>query len=112
MQREPIKHEYLKRQKKAGNLSIVQSGTQETQRATPVHRRAGNIERKPSNGRVHQDAKVISEIGACDTKRPHTRNDKDIACSEQSVGDVGLVDGFVEWLVLEGFEVEMVTEDA
>lgn len=106
----PIEHKHLKRQQQTGNLSIVQRSTQEAQRATPVHGGTSHIERESSNGGVHQDAKVISEVGTRNAECPHARDDKDITGSEQAIGDVGLVDGFIERLVLEGCEVEMVTE--
>lgn len=112
LQGKPVEDKNLESQKQAGDFAVVQRSRQEAHRAAPVHGGAGHIERKAGDGGVHQDTKVVPEVRASDTESPHARDDKGISDSEKPVGNVRLVHGLVIWLVLQGIEVQMVTEDS
>lgn len=56
-----------------------------------VHGRAGDVERETGDLVVHQDAKVVAEIGARDAQGPHARDDKHISDNEEGGG--GVLDG-------------------
>lgn len=64
---------------------------------------------------VHEDAKVVSEVCACDSECPHGGEDKDVSGDEEGSGECfygGDGEELVRGLVLECGVVEVVTEDA
>lgn len=82
LQSEPVHHKDLGSQKKTSHLALVQSNAQEVQGASPVHGRAGHVEREAGDGSIHEDSKVVAQVGASHTKSPHARQDKDRANGE------------------------------
>lgn len=112
LQSEPVHHKDLGSQEKASHLALVQSNTQEVQSASPVHGRAGDVEREASDRSIHEDSKIVTQIGASHTESPHARQDQDRANGEQNTTDEGLVYRSVEWLLVEGDLVDMITQNA
>jgi hypothetical protein len=112
LQSKPVEDKNLQSQKQTGGFTVVQRSPQEAHRAAPVHGGARHIERKAGDRGVHQDAKVVAEVSSSDTKSPHARDYKGISDGEKPVGNVRLVHGLVVWLVLQGSQVQMVTEDS
>ena len=51
-------------QERSGWSPIQKTCSQETHRASPVHRRAGDVEWKTRYGLIHQDAKIVAQEGA------------------------------------------------
>lgn len=97
---------------KASHFTREKGNGQKVQRAAGVHGRAGDVERESGHGRIHQDTEVVTQVGASDAQSPHTGEDEHIPDSEQAHGEIRLVDGLVEWLGLESFFVQPVTEEA
>lgn len=91
---------------------MVQSNAEEVQSAAPVHGRSGHIERETSDGGIHENSEVVSQISTGHAKSPHTRQDEDGASCEENSTDDGLVHGSVEGLVCQGDLVDMITEDS
>ena len=52
-------------------LACPQRRSQKAQCRTMVHRRVSDVERECSDGRVHEDAEVVAEIGAGDAEGVH-----------------------------------------
>lgn len=108
---QPVQDKNLSGQEKTGDAAPVQGHGQEVQGAAPVHRSARDIEGETGDGSVHQDTKVVTQVGARDTQGPHAGQDEDIADGEQDVRDQRLVDGLIDGLVVQGLVVQVVTEN-
>lgn len=108
----PVRNKHQGSQQQAGHLSSVQRDSEEAHRATPVHGRAGDIEREPRDGGIHQDAEIVAQIGTRDAQRPHTREDENVSGAEEDEGEVRLVERCEEGLVLERLIVKVIAEDA
>jgi len=80
---EPVQDEDLGRQGNPSHLTVVKSDSQEVQGASPVHGRAGDVEREASDGGIHQDSEVISKVGAGDTKSIHAGQNENGANAEE-----------------------------
>lgn len=96
---EPVQDKDLGSQKNTRNLAVVQCNTKEVQGATPVHRRAGYVEREPGDGSIHENAEVVAKVGTRHTKSPHAGENQDGTDSKQDTSNDGLVDRSVEGLV-------------
>ena len=96
---EPVQDKYLGRQKNTSNLAVVQRNTEEVQSATPVHRRAGNVERESGDGGVHENTEVVAKVGTGHTKSPHAGENQDGTDSKQDTSNNRLVNRSVEGLV-------------
>lgn len=112
LQGKPIQDKDLGGQQKTCDLSIIQGDPEEAHGTAPVHGGAGDIEWKASDRSIHQNAEVIAQVRSSHTKRPHTREHEKIARSEQSIRNVGLVNGLIVGLVCQGAVVKVVAEDA
>jgi hypothetical protein len=66
-------------QQDACRLSVPKRGCQEAHGATMVHGCLADVERKGGDWRVHEDAKVVAEIGPRDAERPHRGQDEGVA---------------------------------
>lgn len=108
----PVQHKDLGGQKDTSNLALVKSDAEEVQGAAPVHGRAGDVEREASDGCIHEDTKVVTEIGASHTQRPHAGQHQDGADGEENAADDGLVHWRVEGLLIEGGLVQTVAQNA
>ena len=64
LKRHKVDKKDLNRQKCSSRSPVEEARPQETHRASPVHRRAGDIERESCYRFVHQDPKVVAEEGA------------------------------------------------
>jgi hypothetical protein len=96
------------RQDYTGWLSKPDSRGQEGHGGTVVHGRAGDVEGECRDGRVHQDAEVVAEVGTGDAERPHRGQDECVSHQEERDGGVfyeGREEGGVRGLVGEGFVV-------
>lgn len=112
LQGNPIQDKDLGGQQKPCYFSIIQGDRKETHGTTPVHGSAGDIEWKAGDGSIHQDAEVIAQVRSGHPKRPHTRENENIARGEQSIRNVGLMNGLVVRLVCQGAGVKVVAVDA
>lgn len=84
LESEPVQDEDLSRQGNPSHLTVIKSHSQEVQGASPVHGRAGDIEREASDGGIHQDSEVVSKVGARDTKSIHAGQNEDGANAEEN----------------------------
>ena len=64
LKRPKVHKEDLNGHKCSGWSPIEEARSQETHRASPVHRRASDVERKPGHRLVHKDPKIVAEEGA------------------------------------------------
>lgn len=99
----------------AGRLSEQQGGTQEAHGRAVVHGGVGDVEGETGDNVVHQDAEVITQEGARDTKLPCGGNDEKVAKTQEGiggVGDQGTLEGRVRGLVTQGALVEEVADEA
>lgn len=62
----PVQNEHLGGQEDSGNFALVECNTQEIQGASPIHRGASDIEREASDGGIHENTEIISEVGSGD----------------------------------------------
>lgn len=108
---EIVHRENLSRQEQACDFARVQSNSQEAQCAAPIHGGASDVEGESGHGGIHQDAKVVAEVGSGDAQSPHTRQYESVSSNEQDVRDVGLVDWLEKGLVLQGFVIQVIPED-
>lgn len=108
----PVQDEDLGRQDDPGHLAVVESNSQEVQGASPVHRRAGHVERKPRDGGIHQDSKVVSEVGTGDAQGIHAGQDENGAGAKEHTAQYRLVHRGVVGLVSQGQLVKVVAQDA
>lgn len=75
------------RQGNACWLAQPERTAKETHEAAVVHRCVRHVEREAGYHFVHEDTKVVAEIGTSNTKSPHGREDEGIAASEKSDGE-------------------------
>lgn len=108
----PVQDKDLGRQNDPSHLAVVQSNSQEVQGASPVHRRTGHVEGKASDGGVHQDPKVVSQIGTGDAQGIHAGQDENGAESKEHAAQDRLVHRGVVGLVSQGQLVKVVAQDA
>lgn len=90
---------------------MVQSNAKEIQGASPVHWRAGDIEREPNDRSVHENTEVVAKISARHPEGPHAGENKNGANSEQHTANQRLVNRRIERLVSQSQLVDMVTEN-
>ena len=64
LKRPKVDKEDVNGQKCSSWSPIQETGPQETRRASPIHRRASDIEWEPRHGLIHQDAKIVAKEGA------------------------------------------------
>lgn len=83
-------------QQQTSRLAVPQRGCEEAERRAVIHGRVGHIEWERGHRRVHQDAKVVAEVCACDAERPHRGQDEGVAGEEER--DRGVLD---EWVLEE-----------
>lgn len=112
LQGKPVHHKDLGSQKKTSYLALVQSNAEEVQGASPVHGRASHVEREAGDGCIHENAKVVAEVGTSDAESPHARQNQDRAGNEQDTTDDRLVHRSVEGLLIESDLVDMVTQNS
>jgi len=79
-------------QHEPGRLAEPQGGGEEAQGGAVVHGRGGDVEGEAGDGCVHEDAKVVAEVGAGYTKGVHGCQDEGVAGEEEGDGRV-----FDEW---------------
>lgn len=60
LESEPVENKDFGGQEEARDFTSVQGYTQEVEGASPVHRRAGDVEGKPSDGSIHEDSEIVS----------------------------------------------------
>lgn len=106
LQRNPVSHVDQNGQEHTSWFAIPQRSSHETHRRAPVHRTTCYIEWEASDHIIHQDAKVVSQVCACDAQSPHRGEDEDIAAGKEGNGErfgerIGY-DFRVGRLVLEG----------
>ena len=53
LESKPVQDEDLTRQNDTSHLAMVERNTQKIQGASPVHRRAGDVEGEASDGGIH-----------------------------------------------------------
>lgn len=87
LQCNPISHIDQNSQKHTCGLAVPQRRSHEAHRAAPVHGTSRHIERESSDHIIHQDAKVISQVCACNAEGPHGGEDEDIAAGEEGKGE-------------------------
>lgn len=91
-------------QQQTGGLPEPQAGSEEAQRGAVVHGRVCNVEREAGDTRVHENPKVVSEVGSGDAKRPHARENKDVSDEEDAGSRI------LHGVVLEDVEGRLVTQ--
>lgn len=101
----------------ASGLTKPQSSTQEREGWAIVHGVVSHVEGKACHNVVHEDAKVVTQVGASDAERPHGAKHKHVTnaewCNGQSLDNVWVLGE--EWpcgLITEGLFVENVTDNA
>lgn len=75
-----------RRQRHASRLPAPQRGAQETERGAVVHGRVGHVKGERGHGRVHEDPKVVAEVGARHSESVHAADDEDVAAEEEAIG--------------------------
>lgn len=78
-----VNRKHQSTQHDTGRLAEPERRAQETERASIVHGCRTDVERKASHHVVHQDSKVVTEIGASDAQGPHGREDENVAAGEE-----------------------------
>lgn len=112
LESKPVQDEDLGRQCDPSHLAVVKSDSQEVQGASPVHGGAGDVERKASDGGIHQDSEVVSKVGAGDAKSIHAGQNENGAKAKEDGSQDRLVHRGVVRLVSQGQLVEVVTQNA
>lgn len=112
LESEPVHHKDLGSQKKTCHLALVKSNSKEIQGASPVHRRASHVEREAGDRSIHEDTKVVTQVGTSHTKSPHAGQNQHRTGGKQDTADEWLVHWGVEGLLLKSDVVHMVTQDA
>lgn len=77
-----VHHKNEERHDNSRRLAVPQSGAQETQSQSIVHRVVVDIEGEGSDSLLHQNAKVVTQVRSCDTKRPHGGQYKNVSKRE------------------------------
>lgn len=111
LQSKPIHNKDLSRQKDPCHSAFIQSNTEEVQSAPPIHRRPGDVERKTSNRRIHQNAKVITKVGPSQAEDVHARQHEHGAHAEKHPAKQWLVDGCIVRLVIQRLVVHVIAEE-
>lgn len=99
-------------------LGVPQRRRQETQRGAVVHGVVGHVEGEARDPLVHENAKVVAQVGACDAQSVHGGEHQHVAHTKQHHGqgldDVGVGDGQQDGggLLLKSLVVQVVSEDA
>lgn len=104
-----------KSEENTSGLSVEKSGSEEAERRTVIHRRAGDVEGEASDHLVLEDAKVVTKEGALDTQLPSGRGDQEIANGEERIGsvlEIFTLESWVRWLITESALVEEVANKA
>lgn len=86
----------------------------EAHAASPVHWIGDDIEWESSDNVVHEDSKVVSQVGSGDSESPHGRKHKDISGEDKSCSEVfhdGQVEKWVLRLIFERVVVKVITND-
>lgn len=65
---------------------IEQRSADEAASAPPVHGSIRDVEWEARDGRIHQDAKVVTQIGAHNAELPHAGQHERVANGEQAIG--------------------------
>lgn len=112
LESEPVHHKDLSSQKKTCDLALVQRNSKEIQGASPVHRRAGHVEWEAGDRSIHEDTKVVTQVGASHTKSPHAGQNQHRTDDKQDTADEWLVHWGVEGLLVKGDLVHMITQNA
>jgi hypothetical protein len=108
----PVQNKDPSRQNEAGHLARVEGDAQEVQSATPVHGGPGDVEREAGDRGIHENAEIITQVGAGDAESPHASQDEHRAEAEEGITKQGLVDWGIEGLVCQRQLEQVVTEDA
>jgi hypothetical protein len=96
-------------QEKTRRLAIPQRSSQEAQSAAVIHGRLADVEREGCDGRVHEDAEVVAQVGASDAERPHGCQDEGVAGEEEGNCGVFYKRGEERWVCGLGGESFVVT---
>lgn len=114
-QSDQVDNQNLNSKENTSWLPEPQSRSEERHSRPVVHWRLGNVEWETSNNIIHQNAKVVAQIRAGNTKCPHRGDNQDVSRDEEEDGGVldkiGL-ESWVGWLVAESDLIEVVAEDA
>lgn len=98
----------------AGWFGEPQGGSQEGEGGAVVHWVVGDIEWEVGDSVVHEDAKVVAQVGASDTEGPHGGQNEDVAPGEagsaQSL-EQWLVKIWTHWLLAQCLLIQIVSED-
>lgn len=79
-----------------------------------VHWVVGDIEWEVGDSVVHENTKVVAQVGASDSERPHGGQDKNVAPGKASGTqslDQWLVKVWTHWLFAQCLFIEIVSED-
>jgi len=76
-----------RREGKTSWLSQPDRRAQERHGRTVVHWCVGDVERETRHHVVHQNAKVVAQVGPCDAECPHGGQDEDVSARDQGGGD-------------------------
>ena len=78
-ERKQINDINLSRQQQPRRLAIQDRRAEERQRGPEVHGRARDIEGKTRNRRIHQDAKIVSQVRPREAQSPHGAKNQRVA---------------------------------
>ena len=85
-QRNRVNNKDQARQQNTRRLAKPKRRAQKAHRTAMVHGRRGHTERKTRNHLIHQDTKVVAQVRARDTQRPHAGQHQRVTTEQQADG--------------------------